>query len=81
MGDGGPLQIACFLVGADTSSGAIHATMVPDSKKMDMPYVVAATAKWVRDLVYSQHTENQRHELQPVGIRSFDVREETCTTI
>ena len=50
MGDGGPLQIACFLVGADTSSGAIHATMVPDSKKMDMPYVVAATAKWVRDL-------------------------------
>ena len=22
MGDGGPLQIACFLVGADTSSGA-----------------------------------------------------------
>ena len=46
MGDGGPLQIACFLVGADTSSGAIHATMVPDSKKMDMPCVVAATAKW-----------------------------------
>ena len=45
MGDGGPLQIACFLVGADTSSGAIHATMVPDSKKMDMPYVVAATGK------------------------------------
>ena len=40
----------CFLVGADTSSGAIHATMVPDSKKTDMPYVVAATAKWVRDL-------------------------------
>ena len=33
MGDGGPLQIACFLVGADTSSGAIRATMVPDSKK------------------------------------------------
>ena len=25
MGDGGLLQIACFLVGADTSSGAIHA--------------------------------------------------------
>ena len=49
-GDGGPRQIACFLVGADTSSGAIHATMVPDSKKMVMPYVVAATAKWVRDL-------------------------------
>ena len=24
MGDGGPLQIACFFVGADTSSGAIH---------------------------------------------------------
>ena len=47
-------QIACFLVGADTSSGATHATMVPDSKKMDMPYVVAATAKWVRDLVYER---------------------------
>ena len=31
MGDGGPLQIACFLVGTDTSSGAVHATMVPDS--------------------------------------------------
>ena len=44
MGDGGPLQIACFFVGADTSSGAIHATMVPDSKKMDMPCVVAAEA-------------------------------------
>ena len=51
MGDGGPLQIACFFVGADTSSGAIHATMIPDSKKMDMPHVVAATAKWVRDLL------------------------------
>ena len=54
MGDGGSLQIACFLVGTDTSSGAIHATMVPDSKKMDMPYVVATTAKWVRDLVYER---------------------------
>ena len=76
MGDGSPLLIACFLVGADTSSGAIHATMVPDSKKTDMPYVVAATAKSVRDLVYSQHTDNQRHELQPVDIRSFDACEE-----
>ena len=55
--------------------------MVPDSKKMDMPYVVAATPKWVRDLVYSQNTENQRRELHKVEIRSFDVREETCTTI
>ena len=54
MGDGGPLQIAFSLVGADTSSGAIHATMVPDFKKMDMPYVVAATAKCLRDL------ENER---------------------
>ena len=54
MGDGGPLQIACFLVGADTSSGAIHVTMVPDSKKIGMPYVAAATAKWVRDLVYER---------------------------
>ena len=54
MGDGGPLQITCFLVEADTSSGAIHATMVPDSKKMDIPVVVAATAKWVRDLGYER---------------------------
>ena len=37
MGDVGPLQIARFLVGADTTTGAIHLTMVvPDSKKMDM---------------------------------------------
>ena len=54
MEDGGPLQMACFLVGTDTSSGAIHATMVPDSKKMDMPYVVTTTAKWVRDLGYER---------------------------
>ena len=54
MGDGGPPQIACFLVGAHASSGAIVATMVPDSKKMDMPYVVAATAQWVRDLGYER---------------------------
>ena len=26
--------------------------MVPDSTKMDMPHVVATTAKWVRDLEY-----------------------------
>ena len=32
-------------------------------------------------LGYSQHTKNQRQELQPVDIRSFDVCEETCTTI
>ena len=51
--DGGQLQIACFLVGADTSSGAIHATMVPDSKKMDMPYILATAAKWVRAFVYN----------------------------
>ena len=30
------------------------ATMVPDSKKVDMPSVVAATAKWVRDLGYER---------------------------
>ena len=59
-GDGGPLQIACFLVGADTSSGAIHATMVPDSKKMDMPYAVAATAQWVRDLGYERFLSTWR---------------------
>ena len=53
--------------------------MVLDSKKMDMPDIVATTAKWVSDLECSQYTENQRHDLQPVDIRSFDVREETCT--
>ena len=41
-------------MGTDTSFGAIHKTLVPDSKKMDMPYVVATTAKWVRDLVYER---------------------------
>ena len=45
---------ACFFVGTDTSSAAIHATMVPDCRKMDMPHVVAATAKWVRDLGYER---------------------------
>ena len=44
--DGGPLQLACFFVGTDTSSGAICATMVPDPKKMDMHHVDAGTAKW-----------------------------------
>ena len=70
MGDGGPLQIACFLLGADTSSGAFHATMVPDSKKMDMAYVVAATAKWVRDLVYERfclHGDNRRSSSVATG--------------
>ena len=33
MDDGGALQIACFIVGTDT----IFATMVSDSKKIDMP--------------------------------------------
>ena len=59
MGDGGPLQSACFLVGADTSSGAIHATMVPDSKEMDMPNVVVTTTKWVSDLGYV-YTETKK---------------------
>ena len=40
---------------------------------------VSGTRDFSSGLVYSQHTENQRHELQPVEIRSFDVREETCT--
>ena len=31
--------------------------------------------------IYSQHTENQPHVLQLVDNRSFDVCEETCTTI
>ena len=34
---GSPLQIAWFFVGADTSFGAMNATMAPHSKKMDMP--------------------------------------------
>ena len=58
IGDGGPQQVACFLVGADTSSGVVHATMVPDSKKMDMPCVVAATPKWVRDLEYERFCQH-----------------------
>ena len=55
--DGGPLQIVCFVVGTDTSSGAIYATMVPDYKKMDWPSVVAGTAKCVRDLEYETQKE------------------------
>ena len=53
-----PLKIACSPVGADTSSGAIHATMVPDSKKMDMPYVVSSTATWLCDGVYHSTQKN-----------------------
>ena len=49
MEEGLRRQIACFPVGTYTSSGAIYATLMPDSKNMDMPCVVAATAKWVRD--------------------------------
>ena len=60
MGNGGLLQMACFVVGTDTSSGAIHATMVPDSKKMDMHHVVAGTATWVRDLDAFVHTETKK---------------------
>ena len=37
-----------------TSSGAIYATMVPDSKKMIVPCVVAGAAKWLRDLAYER---------------------------
>ena len=60
MGDGGRQQIACFFVGTDTSSRAIHTTMVPDFK-MDVPYVVAGTAKWVRDLEYLRLVATRRH--------------------
>ena len=62
MGDGGPLQIACFLVEQTPPLEPIHSTMVPDSKKMVMSYVVAATAKWVRDLAYERfclHGDNE----------------------
>ena len=45
-----PSADCVFLVRTDTSSG----TMVPDTKKMDMPYVVAGTAKWRRDLEYER---------------------------
>ena len=44
---------------------------VPDSKKMDMPFVVAGTAKWVRDLGYETNdffsccwTQWQKHVLK-----------------
>ena len=45
-------------MGADTSSGAIHATMVPDSKKTNMPCVLSATSKWLRDLEYHSTQKN-----------------------
>ena len=62
MGNGGPLHIACFLVGADTSSGANHARMVPDSKKMDMPDDVAATTKCVLYLAYERFLSTRRQK-------------------
>ena len=37
------------------------------------------TQDFSRGLEYSQQTENQRRGLQLVDIRSFDVREDTCT--
>ena len=39
------------------------------------------TQDFSSSLAFSQHTENQRHELQPVDIRFFDEREETYKTI
>ena len=62
MESGGPLQIACFLVETDTSSGAVHATMVPDSKNMDRLCVVAGTAKRVRDLGYERFRPHGKQE-------------------
>ena len=38
-------RLRVFFVGANTSSGATDATMIPDSTNMDIPHVVAATAK------------------------------------
>ena len=59
-GDGGTLQIACFVVGTDTSSGAIHVTMLPDSKKMlrqqpngCVTWCVHTTQK-INDMSYNQ---------------------------
>ena len=55
---------------ADTSSETIHATMVPRSKKMDMPYHVAATAKGVRDLMYDRYLHRDKGDLQLLLDRS-----------
>ena len=43
-----------FLYGIDSFSGIIYVPMIPDSKKMDMSYVVATTVKWGRDLTYER---------------------------
>ena len=77
--DTGPPQIACFLVGTYTSSGAISATKVPDSWKMDMLHVVGGTPKWVRDLGYERfclHGDTEgvlqllsRHSCQIISFR------------
>ena len=53
MGDGGPLQIACFLVGTDTFTGAIHATTVPDPKKMGLPMLLQQQSVHVTTLFLS----------------------------
>ena len=77
MGDGGRLQVACFLVRADTSSGAIHATMVPDSKKMDCPL---RQQPRVRDLVYERFsTWTQRGNSSVVSGQSGKIMSTSVT--
>ena len=55
MWDGGPLQIACFLGRNDASSGAMHATMVPDSKKMDIAFSCCWTM-WQQHVVQKDNS-------------------------
>ena len=59
MGDGGPLQIACFLVGTDTSSG---------SKKVDMLHVVAGdnhgVFQWLLGKLAKECRPDERQDLK-----------------
>ena len=67
--------------GNPIASEAVTVHIINHRCRMVLQESFSRTQDFSSNLWYSQHTENQRHELQPVDIRSFDVREETCTTI
>ena len=83
----GDCRIAFHQSPMPSDSEPVHVEPAPETQLVGLFQGMALQESFSRTqdfssgLGYSQHTENQRHELQPVDIRSFDVREETCTTI
>ena len=69
-----PIEPACVRLTSTRSTVGLFQSMAQQES-------FSGTQDLSSGLVYSQHTENHRHEQQPVDIRSFDVCEETCTTI